>query len=499
MLRIENIEKMFPGVKALKKVTVDFYEGEIHAILGENGAGKSTLVKIICGLINADKGNIFYNGKDFIVKNYAEAISKGISIVNQERQTFSTKTVAENIMLEKMKDFSTIGFINWKKVFKETKKYIGLLDLDIPPTSLVGNLSSAKKQLVEIAKALATNSKILIFDEPTSSITGKEAERLFGILKSLKKQNVIIIYITHKLKEVFMIADKVTVLRDGELVNTKKIEELNQEEIVKMMIGRKGKKSLYKSLRSSKEKILIVKELACKNYKLENINFHLNKEEILGFYGLVGSGRTEVAKLIVGAEKKDKGEILLNGVKIKTRSISDSLYKHSIGYVTENRKEEGLFLSKDIKTNISVGAWSFMATKIFRFIKDSDEIRISEKMVNDLQIKIISLNQLANQLSGGNQQKVSIAKWLVTRCNVLIIDEPTIGVDIGARESVHNLIYNLVRQGGKSIILISSDLEEIAKLASRILIFNDMKIVGEIDNSNYNYNLVSRNMQHLFY
>ncbi|MGZ5471527.1 MAG: sugar ABC transporter ATP-binding protein [Nitrososphaeraceae archaeon] len=481
MLKVNNISKAFPGVKALDDVSVEFEKGEIHALLGENGAGKSTLMKIIGGVYKPDKGKMFINDNELVLGSYIDALSRDISMVNQELQVLSSFSVAENIMLDKMITFRRTPILNWNKINKVAKKYLDMVGLDIPPTKLIGELSVAQKQMVEISKSLASNSKILLFDEPTSSISETEAEKLFSILRGLKEKGIIILFVTHKLEEVFKICDRVTVLRDGKKIGTKIINEVNKQDLVKMMIGREEKIESFRSKSVEKGNVLLEVKNMIKEHKSEDVSFKLYKGEILGFYGLVGAGRTELVRLMIGEDKKQSGDVFLNGKKIKVKSIGDSLYKYRIGYVTENRKEEGLLLNSTILTNIGITIWPKIASRILRFIDSKKERSHAQNMVKQLDVKTTGLDQLVQKLSGGNQQKVSIAKWLGAECDIIIFDEPTIGVDVGAKEYIHKLIFNLAQMEGKSIILISSDMPEIIKLANRIYVFRDKKIIGEIE------------------
>ncbi len=483
MLRVENISKSFPGIKALDKVSAEFSQGEIHALLGENGAGKSTLIKVICGVHKPDTGKMYVNGNELVVENFIDALKKEISVVNQELQVLSRYSVAENIMLDKMK--KRAGFVlDWKAINKTSKRYLDMVGLDIPPTKPIGELSVAQKQMVEIAKALASNSKILLLDEPTSAITETEIKTLFSILKELREKGIVILFVTHKLEEVFRVCDKVTVLRDGKKIGTKEIAEVDRKDLVKMMIGREEKIEAFRSEAQDKQNIVLEAKDIYKEYKAEGSSFKLFKGEILGFYGLVGAGRTELARLMIGEDRKQSGKVYVGGKEINPRSIADSLYEYRIGYVTENRKEEGLLLNSSIKTNVNITIWPRIASRILRFVSGGKEIENAENMVENLDIRATSINQLAQKLSGGNQQKLSISKWLVADCDIIIFDEPTIGVDVGAKEYIHKLIYNLAHEEDKSIILISSDMPEIIKLANRIYIFREKKIIGEIEEVN---------------
>lgn len=494
MLKLINISKSFPGVKALDDVSIEFNEGELHALLGENGAGKSTAVKIICGVYRPDSGKIFLNDKELVINSFIDGLKNEINIVNQEIQVLDNRTLTENIMLDKMPTFRIIGIIKWRKAHKIAGDYLKLVGLDIPPTQNISTLSVAQKQLVEIAKALSSNAKILLLDEPTSALSLNEVEHLFNILRKLKEKGIIIIFITHKLEEVINHCDKVTVLRDGKVIGTKNVNEVDKTTIVQMMIGREEQIESYVNDNINNKKVLEIKNFS-KGKKAKNISFHLFEREILGFYGLIGSGRTELARMIVGEDTIEKGEIFVNGEKVKIKSIADALYRFGIGYVTENRKDEGLFLLSSLVTNICVTIWPKISSRFFKFVSKKKEREMAADMVKRMDIRTTGLNQIVNKLSGGNQQKVSIAKWLISDSNILIFDEPTIGIDVGAKESLHELIYNLAVKEKKSIILISSDMPEMIKLASRILVFRENEIVGEIENSNKSidqYDIISR-------
>ncbi|MHB1347674.1 MAG: sugar ABC transporter ATP-binding protein [Candidatus Humimicrobiaceae bacterium] len=491
MLKLKEIHKSFPGVKALDNVSLEFSNDGINALVGENGAGKSTIIKIISGIIKPDSGSIFFNGEELKVMNFIDGLKKGISIVNQELQVLSNASISENIMIDKMPKIGKTPFVNWKKINQEAQKYIDMINLNLPPSMIVGRLSPAQKQQVEIAKALSSDAKILLLDEPTSSISEKEALNLFEILIELKKKkDIIIIFVSHKLDEIFAFCNNVAVLRDGKSMGSYKVNELNRQSLIKLMIGREENLEIFSSTNNINKN---EKALEVKNIKKENIiketSFTLHKSEILGFYGLVGSGRTELAKVIIGEKRRDKGEIIINGVKAKINNVGDALYKYKMGYVTESRREDGLFLDKPIKTNICITIWKDIKSRIFALINNRLEIKIAKQMVDKLDIKPTDIGKLVKYLSGGNQQKVNISKWLASDCEILIFDEPTVGVDVGAKEYIHSLIYELAKKQGKSIILISSEMPEIIKLSDRILVFNEKQIVGEIiiDNKVDNY------------
>lgn len=494
MMRLEHITKTFPGVKALDDVNIEFFPGEIHALLGENGAGKSTLIKVICGIHQPNLGTVYLNDEPIVFKDFKDAIKHNIAIVNQEIQVIPASSIAENIVMDKMEQFTKFGKIKWDAVNDFAKKYLEVVGLDLPPKMKIGGLTAAQKQLIQIAKGLSCNAKLLLLDEPTSSLTMNEADNLIKIVKKLKKQGVAIIFVSHKIEEVLALCDKVSVLRDGKYIGTKSCEGLVKQDIVKMMIGRETEDKFLGHLDiDSDTKVLEVKNFSQKG-RFDNINFHLNKGEILGFYGLVGSGRTELARMVLGIDEKHGGKIMINGEEARILSMSDSLHKYRLGYVSENRKEEGLILDDTIRSNITITVWKKIVKGLFKRIGLRKETIVATDMVDKLQIKTPSLKQQVKNLSGGNQQKVSISKWLAAKCDILIVDEPSVGVDVGAKEYIHQLIWDLAKKEGKSIIVISSDMPEIITLARRLLIFKENEIVGEIDDLNgkeYDYEFVS--------
>ena len=365
------------------------------------------------------------------------------------------------------------------------KKYLDLIELKIDPSTTINRLDVAQRQLVKIAKALASNIKVLLLDEPTASLTEDEAQYLFKIMYKLKKNGILIIFVSHILEEVLQVATIISILRDGKLVVTDDIKNLDRKKIVKYMIGREEDKKPYSDFIINKsKKVLEVKHLT-REKKAYDINFTLYEGEILGFYGLVGAGRTELARILIGHDKYDSGEIIINGKKARIRSVYDALSKYSLGYVTEDRRKDGLILTDNIKTNIAITIWDRI-TNGLGLVSNKKERDITWKQIKDLDIKTIGFNQKIGNLSGGNQQKVNVAKWLAAEVDVLIIDEPTVGIDIGAKEYFTRLIWGLAKRK-KSIILISSDMPEIIKLANRILVFSRNRIVGEVDNSSKNY------------
>lgn len=482
MLELKNITKTFPGVKALSDVSVCFNEGEIHAILGENGAGKSTLMKIICGIYHATEGEVVLDGETLHLHGYNDAVEHHISIVNQEINLIPEDSIAENICLDKLERFTKAGFVNWKAVNDTAKKYMDMVGLQLDPKTKVRHLSAAHKQQIQIAKALSTEAKVLMLDEPTSSLTQYEADILFGIMRKLKQQGVIMIFVSHKLEEVLQICDKITIFRDGTLVGTEMIADVDRDKIVRMMIGRDFKLDYKGRLDAEKNEVALkAVNISSKSYGFKDLSFEVRKGEILGFYGLVGSGRTELIRTTLGVDPKSGGKVYVNGEEAKLNSLAKSLHKYKIGYVTENRKEEGLFLNNSITMNVCMNSLDkFYISKQFPMIQMKKEKDNSKVYVDRLDIKTPKLTTKAGSLSGGNQQKVSIAKWLSSECDIIIFDEPTVGVDIGAKGYIHDLIWKLAKEENKAVILISSDMNEIIALSRRMLIFKDLKIVSEL-------------------
>lgn len=482
MLEMKHISKIFPGVKALDDVSLTFKEGEIHALMGENGAGKSTLMKIITGIYHPDAGEMYLDGQKVEMRNFRDAVAHDINMVSQEIQVIPDATVAENIILDRIDQFKKGVNIDWDKVNSTAQKYLDMVGLSLSPKDKIEHLTAAQKQLTQIAKALSSNAKYILLDEPTSSLTTFESDNLIKIVKKLKEQGVAVIFVSHKIEEVLELCDKVSVLRDGRYVGTKDCEGIGRQDIVKMMIGREEAQEHLGFLDIRDEAVLEAKDIVTYG-QFDKVGFQLKKGEILGFYGLVGSGRTELARLLVGADKMDGGEVYINGKKAEIKSVQDSLEKYRLGYVTENRKEEGLLLEASVSCNTTITVWQRLTNK-FRKIDVKEDAKIVNFMVDKMKVKTPTTETKVGSLSGGNQQKVSIGKWLAANCDILIIDEPTVGVDVGAKKYIHDLIWDLAKKEGKSIILISSDMPELITLARRILVFKDQKIVGEIDDLN---------------
>ena len=490
-LLIQKVSKEFPGVLALNEVNLTLTGGTVHALLGENGAGKSTLIKIITGVYVADSGSMKVNGQEKSFNNPIESTEAGIAVVHQERNLIPEFSVEENITLHNPP--LKFGIINRAERTRLAKQALQTLGFEIDLNERVKNLSVAQMQLVEIAKALVTNAKIILLDEPTASITGSETRKLFDVVRKLKEQGTAVLFVSHKLEEVYEICDTVTVLRDGvSVLESKSLSEFKQGEIVDLMVGRHlaERKNVIRKIDRSKKPVIELKNLSTA-LGHRNINLSLYPGEVLGMYGLVGAGRSELARSILGLHAVTNGQILLNGAEVKIKNFRDALHKFKIGYVTENRKEEGLFLDFPVRKNISVTILSKILQKL-SVINPKKEDDVASKYVDRLGIKVVDNNQLALTLSGGNQQKVSVSKWLAAETKILVIDEPTVGVDVRTKASFHELITQLADEG-LSIILISSDLAEMVAVADRILVMRRYELVGDLDNSK-DYQNMSRSI-----
>ena len=488
-LEISSANKSFPGVKALDQASFRLRKGSIHALLGENGAGKSTLIKIITGVHKQDSGKLFINGKEETLNNPNDATKFGISVVHQERNLIRRFSVGENLMLNNLPK-TPLGLIDYDEITIKSKKWLEMMDLDIDPKTVVSELTVAKMQLCEIAKALSLRAKILLLDEPTSSLSPQESENLFALLKKIvRDEGVSIVFVSHKLEEVFNICDDVTVLRDGENACTSEdIKNLDRQKLVRLMIGRD--EQIVKSARKIENAKDII--LALKNVKTElghkNIDLELNRSEIIGLYGLVGAGRTELMKCLIGQDKITDGDVIVNGKKVTINSPKTALEKFKIGYISEDRKKEGLILIHNVLDNTSITVWS-QIRKAFGFVTDGMIANKVDSYIRQLEVKTPSNYQLISNLSGGNQQKISVAKWLAAGTDILIIDEPTVGIDIKTKAYLHELIIKLA-DNGTSIILISSDMPEMISLADKILVMKDFQVNGIVEND-HDYDAVS--------
>lgn len=476
LLQMKSITKTFPGVMALENVHFDLKKGEVHALLGENGAGKSTLIKILAGIYCMDTGEILIDGVKKCIENVNNAKELGISVIHQEISLVPKLSVANNIML------GTEGkkiFLNFKQRFEKADKAMKELDFDINVGARVDTLSIAQQQIVEIVRALSTNNaKIIVMDEPTASISEKDAEKLFKTIEKLKENGIGIIYISHRMEEVMKIADRITVFRDGKYIDTKYVKDTKLSEIVEMMVGRQIEEMYHYNIKTVGDIVLEMKNIS--NNNLKNVNFELRKGEVHGLYGLIGSGRTELAQVLFGIDEY-KGEIKLNGKVIHLTKTKDAM-KNGIALVPEDRKTEGLILSNTIKFNSTITVLE-KYMKYLRIIKIKAN-EILDKYKSKLKIKYNTTLQCVGNLSGGNQQKIVLSKWLATKPEILILDEPTKGIDIGAKSEIYNLIFELIAEG-VSIILISSELPQIINLCTRVSVMREGRVVGTIERKSF--------------
>ncbi len=475
---MKKIDKRFAGVHALKGVDFDLRAGEIHALVGENGAGKSTLMKALTGIFPKDTGEIHYLGKLYNPRGPKEALSRGIGIIHQELNMMEHLTVAQNIFIGRESTRGRSYFLDEKAQNKRAADLFKRLNMDIDPTEKLSNLTVGKQQMVEIAKAVSHNLKVLILDEPTAALTETEINELFAIMKDLAEKGVGMIYISHRMDEIGKITDRVTVLRDGEYVGTDDTANLSKEDIINWMVGR----VIYEDPKAQSNvpadapTVLKVKDLNA-GRMVKNVSFELKKGEILGFAGLMGAGRTETARALFGADKIETGVIEIDGKPVKISSPMDAV-RYGIGYLSEDRKRYGLAVNLDVTDNSIMASYDKYQKGLFIHEKNIDEI--TEEYVNSLKIKTPSVEQLIKNLSGGNQQKVVIAKWLIKDSEILIFDEPTRGIDVGAKSEIYTLMNELARQG-KSIIMISSELTEILRMSDRVVVMCEGRITGELD------------------
>ena len=467
LLRMSGIEKRFAGVHALKGVDFELESGEVHALLGENGAGKSTLMKILAGIYPVDQGEIFIEGNKVSINSVKDAQALGISIIHQEISLVPHLSVAENIFLGK-EPVTKTGWIDWKKMIEETRKTLQQFGLELSPEVPVKKLTVAQQQMIEIIKAVSFRAKMIVMDEPTSSLTEKEVEFLFQTIGHLKEQGVGIVYISHRMNELFAITDRITVLRDGALIGTVRTKDTTADQLISMMVGRELTQYYIKDTapENGGEIVLSVHNLSKKGV-LNDASFELKKGEILGFAGLVGAGRSELMKCIFGLDAFDEGEIRIDGKPLIIRNPNDAI-KHGIAYVTENRKEEGLFLIRSVQYNITIKVLDKFIKWWFRVNARYEDQR-TRQFINELSIKTPNPDQEVRNLSGGNQQKVLISRWLATNPRILILDEPTRGVDVGAKAEIYAIMNRLVKEG-VSIIMISSELPEVINMSDRIAV-----------------------------
>ena len=485
ILSMKGITKSFSGVAALKNAALDLKAGEVVALMGENGAGKSTLMKILTGIYSKDSGEIQYMGQEVCFKGPAESEEAGISIVHQELNMMNDLTVAQNLFIgrEEMNGF----LIDDKKMNEKARELFKVLKIDINPAEKIGNLTVGKQQMVEIAKAISSKAKVIIFDEPTAALTDSEIEELFKVIRDLKKQGTGMVYISHRMDEINVISDRVIVMRDGEYVGTLITKECSKDDIIKLMVGRAIFGEPKTASNVAKDAPVVLK---CENLNrgkaVKDVSFELRKGEILGFSGLMGAGRTEVARLIFGADKKDSGKIFINGKEVTINTPEDAV-AHGIGYLSEDRKRYGLIVDKSVEENTVISSLNDFVKGIF--IDKAKSKEVSERYVESLKTKTPSVSQLVKKLSGGNQQKVVIAKWLVRNSDILIFDEPTRGIDVGAKSEIYALMESLAKEG-KSIIMISSELPEVLRMSDRVIVMCEGRITGTLDIAEANQEVI---------
>lgn len=475
ILELSSITKKFPGVLALNKVDFNLQKGEVHALVGENGAGKSTLIKIISGVHKRDGGKIKFKGKEVDIKGPKHSRNLGISVIYQEFNLVPYLSIAENIFLGR-EDLKAKTIIDKKEIYQKSKKILKDLGIDIDPKTIIADLGVAMQQMVEIAKAISMKSDIIIMDEPTAALGDSEIEELFKTIEDLKNNGISIIYISHRLQELWEVADRVTVFRDGEYIATHPIAETDKDLLINEMVGRELKEQFPERNVQIGNKVLEVKNLSGSGF-LKNISFTVKKGEILGFAGLVGSGRTELMRCIFGADKINSGEIHINGQKENIANPRQAI-EAGIGFITEDRKKQGLVLVRSVKENISLTDLSQIMDGIV--LNSKKDKNLAAEYIDKLNIKTPSEEQEVKFLSGGNQQKVVLAKWLIRDTKILIFDEPTRGIDVGAKKEVYTLMNQLAAQG-VGIIMISSELPEILGMSDRIMVMNHGEIVGKLN------------------
>jgi ribose transport system ATP-binding protein len=479
MLTAEHLVKTFPGVRALDGATLRLVPGSVHALLGENGAGKSTLVKVLTGVYRPDAGRIVLDGAEQRFGGPLDAQRSGIGVVHQERNLIPAFSVAENIVLHHLPHRG--GVLDRRTMRAEARRCLELLEVDLDPDTPVRELSVAQGQLIEIAKALSLESRVLLLDEPTASLTGDEADHLYAVVRRLRDAGRTVVLVSHKLEEVFAVADTVTVLRDGHSVaEARPLADFTQGQVVDLMVGR-----AYESVALAEREIDPQAPPALRLSGVStalghtDVSLSVRPGEILGLYGLVGAGRSELAKALLGLERITAGTVEVHGEPARIRTVGEALRRYRLGYVTENRKDEGLFLEQPVTRNVAVTVWRRLARA--GLVPDRAERKLADTYVDRLGIRVSSPKQLAGQLSGGNQQKVSVAKWLAAECDILVVDEPTVGIDVRTKAAFHELIAGLAADG-LALLLISSDLPEIVALADRIAVMSDLRIVGELPN-----------------
>lgn len=478
LVSMEGIDKAFPGVQALDGCRFELLAGEVHALVGENGAGKSTLMKVLTGVYRKDAGRIVYQGQEVDIPNPRAAWEMGIGIIHQELNLIPHLTVAQNIFIGREPRRWPRFLLDEKELNERAQRLLESVKLDVDPRARVADLTIAKQQLVEIAKALSYNSQVLIMDEPTSALSDAEIQELFRIIRELKAKGVGIVYISHRMDEIKQICDRVTVMRDGRTIGTVNAQEVSVDQIVSMMVGREIYATAQPAPNEGASEVVLEVRSLSRGRAFQDVSFSLRKGEILGFAGLMGAGRTEVARAVFGADPIDSGEIYVNGKRVEIKSPADAV-RLGIGYLPEDRKRHGLMLDLDVEANTIVATLQRYAAAL-GWVQKSKARREVQAYVEQLGVKTPGLEQRVRYLSGGNQQKVVLAKWLAKNCDILIFDEPTRGIDVGAKGEIYKLLNDLTVRQGKSVIMISSELPEILRMSHRIIVMCEGRITGEL-------------------
>ncbi|MEH7108565.1 sugar ABC transporter ATP-binding protein [Bacillus sp. JJ1764] len=478
VIEMKGINKAFSGNKVLENVEFQLLPGEVHALMGENGAGKSTLMKILTGIYERDQGTVWVKGKEVHFQNPKEAEKAGIAVIHQELNIIPHLSVYDNMFLGKEIIFGRFGVTNDKEMKKKTKEYLNRLGIDMDPTVEAGSLSVGQQQMIEIARAVAANTEVLIMDEPTAALTEREIESLFKVIASLKKEGVGIVYISHRMEEIFQICDRISVLRDGQFIDVKSINETNFDEIVRLMVGRQlGERFPERNIEIGEERFRV--ENLTRKGNFEKINFSVHKGEILGVAGLMGAGRTEIMQAIFGFRPHDEGKVFIDNKEISNKTPFDAI-QAGIAFVTEDRKSQGLILELSVRENYSVTNLNKISKN--GLISSQKENRLVDEMIEKLKVKTSGRELSVKSLSGGNQQKIVIGKWMGIDPKILILDEPTRGVDVGAKKEIYQLMNELTKLG-VSIIMVSSELPEILGMSDRIIVIHEGKLTATIQRS----------------
>ena len=478
LLRMENIEKNFPGVKALDKVSLTVKAGTVHALMGENGAGKSTLMKCLFGVYNKDGGNIYLEGKEINFKNSKEALENGVAMVHQELNQALKRNVMDNMFLGRFPTVAKgVPITSEKKMYNATKEIFDKLEIDVDPKTVMSRLPVSKRQMVEIAKAVSYNAKVIVFDEPTSSLTEEEVEHLFRIINMLRDRGCGIVYISHKMEEILRISDEVTIMRDGKWIATKPASELTMNEIIKLMVGRELTNRYPEKDNEIGDVLLKVENLGGEYTNLTDVSFEANRGEILGVAGLDGSGRTELLEQIFGITTRSTGKIYLDGKEVKNKTPHESI-KNGFALLTEERRANGIFGILNIRENTTISSLKKYQTGPFLNKKKMKDT--TEEYIKSLRVKTPTQETKISSLSGGNQQKVILARWLLTDPTVLLLDEPTRGIDVGAKYEIYQLILELAKKG-KTVIMVSSEMPELLGVCDKILVMSGGRLSGEVD------------------